>query len=235
MENKERVIIIGDVHGCKEELEELLIKNDYNPQTDRVILVGDIVGKGPDSPGCIEFCMKNKIESVMGNWDFHWLNWYEKEKGPENKRDKSKEEREDYKGIQLLKEEHWDWFKQLPIYIHIEKYNLVVVHAGLEPNKELKAQKKEMVMFLRCIDSHGKPSKEFLGEEHLWAKKWNGPYFVLFGHDAARKLQVEKSAIGLDTGCVYGGKLTAFIFPDKKLVHVDAKKVYSPPKDKSSL
>jgi hypothetical protein len=59
-----------------------------------------------------------------------------------------------------------------------------------------------------------------------WARLWDGPQTVFFGHDADRGLQQYEHAIGLDTGCVYGGKLTACILPERRLVSVNAKKEY---------
>lgn len=59
-----------------------------------------------------------------------------------------------------------------------------------------------------------------------WARLWDGPQTVFFGHDADRGLQQYEHAIGLDTGCVYGGKLTACILPERRLVSVNAKREY---------
>jgi hypothetical protein len=82
---------------------------------------------------------------------------------------------------------------------------------------------------MRDITPEGKATKT-RGEGTAWAKLYKGQLgFILFGHDAARELQMEEFAIGLDTGCLYGKKLTGVIFPGNKLVQVPAKKMYKDP------
>lgn len=71
-----RAIIIGDVHGCFTELQELLIKCEYDPLKDDLYLVGDLVNKGPDSIKVVEFCRKNNISCVMGNHDYAAVEHY---------------------------------------------------------------------------------------------------------------------------------------------------------------
>jgi hypothetical protein len=63
-------------------------------------------------------------------------------------------------------------------------------------------------------------------ESWPWARLWEGPQTVFFGHDADRGLQMHEHAVGIDTGCVYGGRLTACILPERRLISVDSKAEY---------
>ena len=117
------------------------------------------------------------------------------------------------------------WLRSLPYFINSNDLGTVFVHAGIETRLRLHEQDPWVMMTLRSILPDGKASTRCY-HKYPWAKRWRGPMTVIFGHDAARGLQTYDSAIGLDTGCVYGGRLTAYELPEKILHTVPARKTY---------
>jgi len=222
-----RTIIVGDIHGCFQEFLELLVATHWSPLTDRLILVGDLVGKGPEIRNVLKFCREMKIECVKGNFEDNWLQFIH-----DGKRLKSVGDAE---VARSLSTEDWSYISSLPLYIELPEYNSVIVHAGLVPNVPLQQQDPWMMMNIRSINSDGKGNSEFESDDQLWARHWKGPYHVIFGHDAARGLQQEPFATGLDSGCVYGEKLTALILPERRFLHVAARRQYSQPVARGKL
>jgi hypothetical protein len=100
-----------------------------------------------------------------------------------------------------------------------------VLHAGAVPGVPLERQEREHLTTLRSIKDDGTPTKRLKGRP--WAALWTGPERIVFGHDALRGLQQHPLATGLDTGCVYGGMLTALVLPERRLVQVPARRAYA--------
>jgi hypothetical protein len=217
-------IVIGDVHGCADELEALLRACGCSAE-DRVVLVGDLVAKGPDSRGVLAIVRELGARSVRGNHDEHVLRYRRAieagqpppELGPDH-----------LEVARALDDQDWALLASLPLYLRLPEVNAIVVHAGLLPGFALEHQDPELLMNMRTIRPDGSASRRSDGA--LWASLWPGPELVLFGHHAAQGLQHHPYAIGLDTGCVYGGRLTACILPEQRLVSVPARRAYAPTK-----
>ena len=218
-----RSIVIGDVHGCADELDALLKECQAEPGDD-VVLVGDLIAKGPASREVLARVRAEGFRSVRGNHDAHVLRWKE---ALDARVEPMRLSDSHAQLAASFDEADWALLRSLPFYIRLPEHEALVVHAGLVPQIPIEQQEPALLMNLRSIRADGSGSKRPYDGE-LWGKLWLGPELVLFGHHAGAGLQVYPHAIGLDTGCVYGGKLTACILPERHFVSVPARRAYSP-------
>ncbi|RWS31683.1 uncharacterized protein B4U80_08692 [Leptotrombidium deliense] len=230
----DEVLVIGDVHGCFDELNQLLTSTHSQSDKTLKIFVGDLVNKGPKSKEVLDFLMnegKNHCISVRGNHDEIVIKCF---------LDYQKDESSLLKKNQWMKEltnEHIDYLISLPYTITLPSLNAVVVHAGLIPGVPYSQMNyndfvhMRNILFTDYFEGEGIQASASHKKGEPWAQHWPGPLHVYFGHDAKRKLQQHKFATGLDTGCVYGNYLTAiFIKGPRKgsLVSVKANQDYQP-------
>lgn len=215
-------VVIGDVHGCVDELHALLRACGHN-RGDEVVLVGDLIFKGPDSRGVLALVRELAAHSVRGNHDQHALRLRPLllEQGGDALPTKKRELLTSFDATD------WAQLEALPLWYALPSQQALVVHGGLQPGVPLAEQDPEMLMGMRTLRADGSPSKR-AEDGVLWGSRWPGPELVVFGHHASRGLQQHPFAIGLDTGCVYGGKLTACILPERRLVSVPARRSYVP-------
>jgi hypothetical protein len=214
-----RTLIVGDVHGCLDELLELLVRADRAPE-DRVVLVGDLVAKGPNSVGVVRWARESGADAVLGNHDAHVLRAVrgDTKVGPAHRA-----------VAETLSAADVAWLESRPLWLRLDgaaERPHIVVHGGLVPGLSLEQQTRDHLLNLRSITADGEPSKRIDGAP--WATLWHGPEHVVFGHDAVRGLQQHPFATGLDTGCVYGRELTALVLPAGELVSVPALRAYAP-------
>ncbi|XXF77823.1 metallophosphoesterase [Myxococcaceae bacterium GXIMD 01537] len=214
-----RTLFIGDVHGCAEEFDALLEECGWRPG-ERVVLVGDLVAKGPDSAGVVKRARHLGALAVRGNHDAHVLRWHAG-KMPEGKKLKP----EHRQVLETLKHKDWAYLESLPAYRRFPELNVLAVHGGVVPGVPLEEQREEDLLNLRSITPQGEPSKR-VDDGVPWASVWKGPELVIFGHDALRGLQRHPHALGLDSGCVYGGHLTAYVLPEARFYAVKARRAY---------
>ena len=213
----QRTIIVGDVHGCADEL-QLLLRRAEQERGDRVVLAGDLVAKGPDSQGVVQFARENAVLAVLGNHDAFALS---------HRKEADKERLHSRRGyLRDLRDADWAYLESLPLYLRLGPEGpggpeVVVVHAGAVPGVPIEQQRREHLLSLRSITDRGEPTSRLL-LHYPWAASWRGPERLVFGHDAVRGLQQYPLATGIDTGCVYGRCLTALILPDEKIVQVPA-------------
>ncbi|MBX5480718.1 MAG: metallophosphoesterase [Myxococcaceae bacterium] len=216
-----RTIVIGDVHGCREELEALLAACEVS-KDDEVVFVGDLVAKGPDSQGTVQLIRERGFHAVLGNHDAHVLRI---RAGTLDKPPK-----ETHAAVaRRLTAADWAFLEACPLYRRLDPaLGAIVVHAGFVPGVPFDRQERDAMINIRSLRPDGTWSRK-IDDGVPWASKWPGPEHVIFGHDAIRGLQQHPHATGLDTGCVYGRELTALILPERRLVRVKAKRTYSDP------
>lgn len=204
-----RTLIVGDIHGCLDELRALLEEARFGAG-DRLISVGDLVGKGPDGAGVVRFLREGGHEAVLGNHDDKLLRW---RAGTTNKKLKPTHQRD----ADAMSDADWAWLEALPLYLEVPEHDTIVVHAGLIPGVPLEEQRREDLLHMRTLRPDGTGSSR-QGDGEPWASQWRGPQRVVFGHDAIRGLQRWPHAVGLDTGCCYGGRLSGLLLPANRVV-----------------
>jgi len=255
-----RTIFIGDVHGCREELAELMREALVGtPGEDRVIFVGDLVDKGPDSLGVlrdVQRILRTFPGScvVAGNHEEKALRFFKS-----GKLDKLK----DQSWVHDATEADWAFIEAMPLTWHDQKLGIRVIHGGVFPallekhpdafgriaargSNWHKGGGKVMDRSRRMLRVRyvGQDSGDMLalGEnkegDPFWADVYDGSQgFVVYGHSPWIDGTARQNdwAVGIDTGCVFGAKLTALVVQDddpvrsSALVSVDAHKKYAEP------
>lgn len=211
---RSRTIIVGDIHGCYDELIDLLDKVNFGGR-DRVVSVGDLIVKGQKNREVLDLFMTDeRFSSVIGNHDLalrrRW-NGEDVELKPS--------QREAHRELKADKERYAPYLNAQPFMIDLGTH--LVVHAGLRPNVALYSQTTGDLTELRTIGAYrdsdaGTP----------WYEVYDGKKIVLFGHWVSTEPRLGPKAIGLDTGCVCGNRLTAYILETGEFQSVPARRVY---------
>ena len=174
--------VVGDVHGCPEPLDRLLSTLGVTDD-DLVVFVGDLVRKGPDSAAVVDRVRSaDNMFSVRGNNEEKLL------RGE--------------KSLDSLSDDDLAWIESLPVAITIGE-NLIV-HGGVDPRKPLAEHDVDDLQNTRSLAPGGSYDPPY------WYEEYEGPSRVFFGHTVLDDPVVTESAVGLDTGCVYGGALSAY-------------------------
>jgi len=202
-----RTIVVGDVHGCRAELDALLDRLAFG-LGDRLVFVGDLVSRGPDSLGVIALARSTGAHVVRGNHEAKLLAWLRAK--PEKRRDLpiSKHHAQI---AERMTEADWSVVVQSTLWFDLPEHDLRVVHAGVVPGVPIERQEEKNLLHMRCLTPKGEASEEKWGAAPLWGVRYEGSPHVVFGHNALSVVQLHPWATGIDTGCVYGGALTALV------------------------
>jgi diadenosine tetraphosphatase ApaH/serine/threonine PP2A family protein phosphatase len=116
----------------------------------------------------------------------------------------------------------------MPKFIYDAAIETVIVHGGFLPDTPWQTQDIELITSIQVIDKKGNPGKRSDSPDAApWADSWHGAPFVVYGHTPRPNVLERPGSIGIDTGCVYGGHLTAYIIENKSFVEVRARKAYA--------
>lgn len=237
--------IIGDTHGCYDELLELLAALGYvrtdeaggwrHPQGRRVIFVGDLVDRGPGVLRVARLAMDLVAAEqgfcAPGNHDNKLMRALDGRNvriahGLRETLDQiaalpTEEERA------AFSRDFRDFVRGLPPYLWLEDGHLVVAHAGLPERFHGRISER-----IRALALYGETTgweDEYGNPERIdWAAEYRGAAAVVYGHTPFRETRWRHNTINVDTGCVHGGRLTAVRWPERDLVSVAARREYSP-------
>ena len=211
-----RTIVVGDVHGCRAELERLLDRIGPGPG-DALWFLGDLMDRGPDSAGVVKLVRALGAGMVCGNHDDKHVRYRRhlaRRAADPSYTVPMNPSRRFLEVHETLSDGDLEWIAGLPRVARIAE-DWVLVHGGLLPGRGLDDPK--LPMKLRALDretgkivalSRARASPDSVVH---WSERWTGPWNVLYGHAASREVAARTRSWGIDTGVVFGGKLTAAV------------------------
>lgn len=240
--------IIGDVHGCFDELQALLERMGYviervddlenfgfqiTPSAGRkVVFVGDLVDRGPDSLSVLKLVMSMVIGGsafcVPGNHDMK-LHRYLNGKNVQIQHGLEQTVAQMTSETDVFRKQVSEFLYGLVSHYVFDHGKLVVAHAGLREEMHGRGS-GEVRSFCLYGETTGETDEFGLPVRGNWAADYRGKAMVVYGHTPVPEAQWFNKTIDIDTGCVFGGKLTALRYPELELVAISAKQVYSEPK-----
>lgn len=211
-----KTIVIGDTHGCYRELKKLYStlkrSGEYNRKTDRLIFLGDYIDRGENSRKVIGFIKQlqkhnNNVIALMGNHEDMLIN-YRRGIDVNWLYNGCNETIESYEGYEEYFKKDLVWIRNLPLYYEDDYF--IYVHAGIDIDKPMSEQNKNTLLWIR---------EPFIYHNNKYNKQ------VIFGHTPTLSITGETKPVytyndnvAIDTGCVYGGALTALVIEDDKII-----------------
>ncbi|MDX3708048.1 polynucleotide kinase-phosphatase [Streptomyces europaeiscabiei] len=227
--------IVGDIHGCASELDSLLGKLGYvdgtHPQGRTAVFVGDLVDRGPDSPGVLR-----RVMSMVGSGDALCVPGNHENKYGRYLKGRNVQHTHGLaETIEQMEGESEEFKKQVREFIDglvshyvLDGGRLVVCHAGL-PEKYHGRTSGRVRSHALYGDTTGETDEFGLPVRYPWAEDYRGRAAVVYGHTPVPTATWLNNTICLDTGAVFGGKLTALRWPERELVEVPAERVWYEP------
>ena len=244
--------IIGDVHGCRQELQDLLAELGYRieseaadggatryrvtpPGNRRALFLGDLVDRGPDSAGTLELVMDmvdaGAALAVQGNHDNKLMRALA---GRDVQRSHglagTMEALE--KRPEAFRERVHAFLESMASHFVLDEGNIVAAHAGMAEHLQNRAG-REVREFGLYGDADGSTDDDGLPIRGDWAKAYRGSAAVVYGHTPAARPEWVNNTLCIDTGCVWGGSLTALRYPEREIVQAPARRAYESPAPKA--
>lgn len=220
-ETSGRLIAIGDVHGCADELDTLLDKIAPTAD-DTLIFLGDLVNRGPYTARVLQRVRAlGNARCLMGNHELRLLR-YRHEGNPTILKEY------DWASLRQVGPEEWAFIESMELTISYPAEETVFVHGGFLPDRPWAEQGAEIVTQIQVVDpaNGGFGKRTQFPDGVSWAERWKGPPFVICGHTPRPEIYRRPWSLCIDTGCVYGGKLTAYDVRAEKFLQVNARKTY---------
>lgn len=232
--------IIGDIHGCFSEFESMTQHLGYSwesgvpihPDGRALGFVGDLTDRGPHS--------LKVIKTVWTLWKYHGAYYvpgnhcnklYRYFLGRKVQISHGLETTvAELDSLSLKEENHYkrmfmELYENSPLYQTLDKGNLIIAHAGIKEDYIGKVN-KSVKTFVLYGDITGELLPDGRPVRRDWAKKYHGKHFIVYGHTPVQKPRTVGRTINIDTGCVFGGNLTAFRYPEMKTVSVPSSMPY---------
>lgn len=212
----ERTLIVGDIHGCLDMLKKLMDKIVWSPNKDTLIFLGDYIDRGENPKGVVDYILgitkySSQVECIMGNHESMFLDYLSGKdrglflfNGGWNTLETYLADKPQDDGSPVPPD-HVVFYESLKSYIEIEDY--YIVHAGFRPGVEAQDQADEDMIWIRDT---------FIYSDYDFGKK------IIFGHTPFDEPLVMENKIGLDTGAVYGNRLTCLELPELRFRSVEA-------------
>jgi protein phosphatase len=227
--------LIGDVHGCCSELETLLARLGWDgarhPAGRTAVFVGDLVDRGPDTPGVLRLVMEmvgaGTALCVQGNHEAKLVRAMRGAKvrvahGLAQSLDQLDEESAEFR------ERAAAFMAELPVQLVLDEGRLVVAHAGLREDLH-GVDSGRARHFALYGDTTGRTDEYGLPVRLPWQNDYRGDATVVYGHTPVLEARWVHNTICLDTGVVFGGRLTALRYPERELVDVPAEQEWCAP------
>jgi serine/threonine protein phosphatase 1 len=212
---REKTFVVGDIHGCLDMLKRLLDIIPWRPGRDRLLFVGDCIDRGPHSRAVVDHIlglirMDPRVTCLLGNHESMLLDYlagidpdlYIANKGMTTIRD-YQSQHPPGRGGPLVPPDHMAFYRSLRPLVELDAY--YVVHAGFRPGIAIERQSLEDMIWIR---------EPFISSNYDFGKK------VIFGHTPFPRPLLMENKIGIDTGAVYGNRLTCIELPEERFYSV---------------